>query len=99
MMIKTKLLFGLLLLAGCDLNHERKCEWYLVPEPKNADKADAGYIPVCARNYTTNKQNCLLQAKFDFVKENFERKFRLVDMDVDEEGRFPRKVKSIKYCD
>ena len=85
-------------LFGCDPNHERKCEWYLIPEPKLIGTTDEGKIPVCARNLVVNKQYCRLQADFAWVKKNYGSKFRFVDMDVAKSGRFPRTINNIKFC-
>ena len=85
-------------LLACDPNHEKKCEWFLVPEPKNmAWKMEKGYIPVCARNYELNKQNCKLKAKYTYAKRVYGKKFRLVDMKV-KGSRFPKEVQEIKLC-
>ena len=84
---------------GCDPERKKKCEWYLMPEPSLKGTTTEGYIPVCARNLTNNKQYCRLQASLDFSKKYYQKKFRFVDMKIDESGRFPKTVESIKTCD
>lgn len=85
-----------MLTLGCDPNRERYCEWYLVPEPRH--EAPAGYIPVCARNYTNNKQNCRLKATLAFAQRVYGKPFRYVDLEI-AEGRFPRTVTAIqRFC-
>ena len=92
------LMTGAVFLLGCDPERKKKCEWYLMPEPSLQGTTDPGYIPVCARNLTNNMQYCRLQAKLDFAKKVYGKKFRYVDMVIDEKGRFPRKVTSIETC-
>lgn len=89
----------LILLHGCDPYHQKKCEWYLVPEPDNMTDVDPGLIPVCARNFEVNKQYCRLQTTYEFAQKVYGRKFRYNDMKLDMQGKFPRKIDSIKLCD
>jgi len=86
-------------LSGCDWNHEKKCEWYLMPDPERIGKSDEGFIPVCARNLVINKENCYLQATLSMAQEYYGKKFRMVDVEIDRTGHFPRTVKSIKTCE
>ena len=92
-------------LFGCDLEHFNKCEWTLEPEKDNLSKVaqadlELGYIPVCVRNRVTNKQNCNLKADLDYTKQVFAKKFRYEDLDIEQEGRFPKTLKNIKqFCD
>lgn len=85
--------------TSCDPDRKRKCEWYLVPEPDHIDRVDEGMIPVCARNFTNYRQYCRLQATLKFTEEQYGRRFRFVDMEIDKTGTFPRRVVSIKYCE
>lgn len=101
-MIKSLLFtipFALVTLFSCDPERKKECEWYLMPEPSLKSSVDPGFIPVCARNLTSNKQYCRLQAKIEFAKKFYGKKFRFVDMDIETSGRFPRKVLSIKTCE
>jgi len=86
-------------LSGCDWNHTKKCEWYLMPDPDRIGKSDEGYIPVCARNLVINKENCYLQATLSLTREYYGKKFRMVDVEIDRSGQFPRTVTSIKTCE
>lgn len=88
-----------LCLTGCEWIHQRKCEWYLMPDETRIGKADEGYIPVCARNLVINKEQCNLQATLEFTEKNYGRKFKSVDMKLDLEGKFPRKILDIKFCE
>jgi hypothetical protein len=99
--IPQLLLSAFIFLPGCDLftNNKSKCEWYAMPEPDNKDKVDEGYIPICVRNYVTNKQNCQLQAPLELAQNIYQKAFRYTDMVIDMEGRFPRKILKIKeFC-
>lgn len=89
---------GLSLFMGCDPERKKKCEWYLMPEPNLAGTTTEGYIPVCARNLENNKQYCRLQATLEFSKKYYNKRFKFVDMKIDESGRFPKTVQSIKTC-
>ena len=86
-------------LTSCDWNHEKKCEWYLMPDPDRIGKSHEGFIPVCARNLVINKENCYLQATLALTQENYGKKFRMVDVGIDRSGTFPRTVTSVKTCE
>ena len=87
-----------MLLAGCDPEGKKECQWTLEPEPKLIGTTnEPGMIPVCARNRTTNKEDCRFQASMDFAKSAWTKKFRYVDIESDNR-RSPRIVKNIKFC-
>lgn len=88
------------ILLGCDPEHKKKCEWYLVPDtdPARAGKVGEGYIPVCARNYETNKQDCRLQTTLKFAEKVYQRKFKYIDLKVKNVG-IPRTIDEIEMCD
>lgn len=92
------LIFSLSIFSGCDPEHKKKCEWYLMPDIDRKDKVEPGYIPVCARNFVTNKQDCRLQATMKFAKESYNKKFRYVDLKYEDPG-IPRTVTKIKFCE
>lgn len=89
-----------LALSGCDLNHQQRCEWYLMPnpDPEWISRVDEGFIPVCARNLVINRENCDLQATLEFAESQYGKKFRYSDIELDTSGRFPRKVSGFKEC-
>lgn len=87
-----------LLLNGCDLDGKKDCDWTLEPEPKLKGQVDEGFIPVCARNRETMKEDCRFQATLAYAKEVFGRKFRHVDLNPDK-STFPRTLAKIKFCD
>ena len=103
--MKKNIIFGtILFLSSCDFNHFKKCEWTLEPEADNIRKLnkesiEKNFIPVCARNRTTNKQNCNLKADLTYAKEVYGKKFVYNDMVVEKSGSFPRSVLEIKsFC-
>jgi hypothetical protein len=83
---------------ACDPDGKKSCDWVLEPEPKLKGSSDDGYIPVCARNRTTMKEDCRLQTSLEYAEKAYERKFRYTDLRVESSG-LPRTVKSIKFCD
>ncbi len=89
---------ALISLVSCDPEHKKKCEWYLMPDPDRIDKVQEGFIPVCARNFKTNKQDFRLQAPLDFARTAYNKKFRYIDMKIDGPG-IPRTIQSIKHCE
>ena len=93
--ILIALIFPLLL--SCDPFHQNKCEWFLVAEPRDIDKVQPGWVPLCARNYKINKQRCWYKSKLKFAKAVHKKKFRLSEIKV-AEGPFPKTVLSIKPC-
>jgi hypothetical protein len=85
-------------LFGCDSEGKKKCQWTLEPEPKLiGTTTEPGMIPVCARNRTTNKEDCRFQAPMDLAKSAWMKKFKYVDIDSDNK-RIPRIIKNIKFC-
>jgi hypothetical protein len=85
-------------LSACDPEGKKDCAWTLEPEIKLEGTTDPGYIPVCARNRKTEKQDCRLQATVEFAKKIYGKKFRYVDMVIESPG-LPRTVTDIKLCD
>ena len=94
--LMTSVIFMFLL--GCDPEGKKSCDWVIEPEPKLKGSTDPGYIPVCARNRKTMKEDCRLQTTLDYAEKVYERKFRYVDLRVESPG-LPRTIKTIKFCD
>ncbi len=84
-------------LTACDPLHKSKCEWYLIPEPEHKDLVQPGWVSLCARNYTINRQKCYLQAKLSYSEALYGQAFRYNDMKIDD-NTFPRKVLEVKTC-
>lgn len=94
-------MLGLLLLGllgACDPQHRRQCEWYLVPDLDRPVDGDGSVIPVCARNFVTNKQDCRLEADLEYAKSVYNRKFRYSDLRVKNVG-IPRRVDHVAFCE
>lgn len=91
------IIMGSLILPGCDPDGKSKCDWVLEPNPENIKRVDEGYVPVCARNRETMKQDCRLQATLELAKSTTGKKFRYNDMKLEKNG-LPKTIKSIKYC-
>lgn len=101
-LLKTHTLAFFVILTGfflfaCDPDGKKKCDWTLDPEPSLINKVEFGYIPVCARNLVTKKQDCRLQAKLDYAKQSYGKKFRYVDIEV-KSAALPRTITSITFC-
>ncbi|MBI2603448.1 MAG: hypothetical protein HYW48_10380 [Deltaproteobacteria bacterium] len=92
----TTLLFFTMI--SCDPEGRKKCDWVLEPEPDQKERVQWGYIPVCARNRATMKQDCRLQASLQFAKDAHNKKFRYTDMKVASPA-LPRTITDIKFCD
>lgn len=86
-----------LALVSCDPDRHRECEWYLVPEPDHRELVTKGWVSLCARNYTNNKQRCHLQAKLAYAEKVYGKAFRFTSLKLDKDS-YPRKVLSIKAC-
>lgn len=86
------------LVAGCDPEHHRKCEWTLEPDPSRIDKVEEGYVPACARNRTINRQDCRLQTTIEFAKKIEGKHFKYNDLKLKGYG-IPRTIKSVDLCD
>lgn len=88
---------GLILIAGCDPDGKKQCNWVLEPEPKKLGSVGQGFIPVCSRNRVKMKQDCRLQTTLEFAKKMENKKFRYTDLKVKNVG-IPRTIESIKLC-
>ena len=92
----------LAILAGatvaCDPDGKKQCAWVLEPEPKLEGQTEPGFIPVCARNRTTMKEDCRLQSTLEYAEKVYGKKFRYVDLRVATVGQ-PRTITKIKFCD
>ncbi len=95
---KIFLLFFFFFFIACDPEGKNQCAWVLEPEPDIKQNVDQGFIPVCARNRSTKKQDCRLQTTLDKAKEYFGRKFRYSDLKVKDYG-IPRTITEITFCD
>jgi len=71
--------------------------WILEPDPGRIGQVDAGYVPVCARNWETRKQDCRLQVNLDFAKKHQQKRFRYIDMKVKDYG-IPRTITQVRFC-
>ena len=88
----------IMLLSGCDPEHRKRCEWYLIPEPESTISIAPGFIPVCARNFVTNKQDCRMQATLEFAQNIYNKKFKHSEIKTDGPG-IPRTIESIPLCE
>ncbi len=85
-------------LLGCDPDHKNKCEWYIVPDVDRIGQVDEGMIPVCARNFVVNKQDCRLQTTLAFAEKIYKKSFRYVDLKTKNAAR-PRTIDEIRFCE
>lgn len=84
--------------SACDREGKKECAWVLEPEPNLKGTTDSGFIPVCARNRTSMKEDCRLQTTIDYAQKVYGRKFRYVDLRTESPG-LPRTIATIKFCD
>ena len=82
----------LIFLGACDPERRNECEWYLEPDPSRIGKTDGDLIPVCARNFVSNKQDCRLQTTLDYAKKVHKMTFRYNELVVVDYGK-PRTIK------
>lgn len=92
------LLVGPFFLMACDPDGKKKCQWFIMPNTEKVSKVDKGFIPVCARNLDTLKEDCRLQTKLAFAKKVYGKKFRYVDLKV-KSYALPRTIDEIKFCE
>lgn len=82
---------------ACDPEGKKECAWVLEPEPELIQKVEDGFIPVCARNRKTMKQDCRLQTTLEKAKQYYGKTFRYTDMKI-ESVALPRTIRSISFC-
>jgi len=68
-----------------------------VPDQDRIGKVNKGMIPLCARNFVVNKQDCRLQSSLEFAEAHYQKKFKYNVMKVDGTG-IPRTVQEITHC-
>ena len=90
--------FFLCLIFACDPEGKKDCAWVLEPEPELKNRVDKGFIPVCARNRKTKKQDCRLQTTLEKAKGYYGRKFRYSELKVKDYG-IPRTITDVRFCD
>lgn len=83
---------------ACDPDGKKECSWILETEPKLIGKVAQGFIPVCARNRKTMKQDCRFQATANQAERFAGRKIRYNDIKV-ESPALPRTIVDYKFCD
>ncbi|NRA66516.1 MAG: hypothetical protein HRU19_18655 [Pseudobacteriovorax sp.] len=84
-------------LTACDPERQKRCEWYLVPNPKANNLMEPGWVSLCAANFELGRQKCLFTAKPEFVERFNGVPFKLSEMEYHED--IPRKITSITVCD
>lgn len=82
---------------GCDPEGRKDCQWYLVPDTSRIGQTAPDLIPVCARNFETNKQDCRLQTSLAYAKKVEKMRFRYIDLKVKNSGT-PRTISEITFC-
>ena len=99
-LLLTQVLLAAALLSGCgcDFEGKKQCAWVLEPDPERESPVDEGYVPVCARNRESMKQDCRLQITLELGKKSEGKMFRYVDMKIASPA-LPRTITSITYCD
>lgn len=84
-------------LSSCDPDGKKDCVWVLEYEPSLKEKVQEGFVPLCARNRKTMKQDCRLQGTVDQLKEADGRFFRYSDLEV-KSPALPRTLVKIHFC-
>ena len=93
-----RIMMTFLLLWACDPDGKKNCAWVLEPEPSLKGKVEEGYIPMCARNRRTMKQDCRLQATEEQAREYMGKMFRYSDLKV-KSVALPRSIKNLTFCE
>ncbi len=83
--------------CSCDPDGKKECAWTLEAEAMHVERVQEGYVPVCARNRNTMKQDCRLQITRELAEQSVSKLFRYADMQV-ESVAIPRTIKEISYC-
>ena len=86
------------MMLACDPEGRKECHWVLEPEVRRKQQVEDGFIPLCARNRKTMKQDCLLQATKEQTNKYLGKKFRYVDLRV-KSPALPRTIISVRFCD
>jgi hypothetical protein len=88
----------LLSFAGCDLEGKKQCAWFIEYDAKRDPRLTLeGYVPVCVKNLTANKQDCRFVITADKGVQYYGKYFRYVDIHVTSVA-LPRIIKSIDLC-
>ncbi len=95
---KLIVLLSFVWVVGCDPDGRKDCDWVLEPEPNNVANVEPGFVPVCARNRKTMKEDCRMQATLEFAKKVYGRKFRLSEVEYSTKT-YPKTISDLTYCD
>lgn len=87
----------LMSMVSCDLLHKKKCEWYLVPEPKHKDYVESGWVSICVRNFKLDRQKCYLKMKLEEAEKVHGKPIRYDSLRLDD-ASFPRTVVKYELC-
>lgn len=83
-------------LTACDPERKKKCEWYIVPNPKANEMMEPGWVSLCVANFKLGRQKCYFTAKPDLVEKLNGIPFRYNTLKYSDS--FPRKILSVKTC-
>jgi hypothetical protein len=72
----------IIMLAGCDSDRLKKCEWYLVPEKEHIDYVANGWVSICARNYVNKRQRCYLKMKIEDAERVYGKPVQFSSLDI-----------------
>lgn len=100
--LNATIFFGSIAVAAAvymnlDFYNKDKCEWFLVPDLKNKELIEPGFVSLCARNYKIDRQKCYLQSTLELAEGIYNKPIRYADMKIDED-KFPRMVVSAPPC-
>ena len=83
--------------VSCDKEGRKKCQWVLEPNLSKDAVTEQGYVPACARNRTTMKQDCRFQITVEKGKKYENKVFRYVDVKTISPA-IPRTISHIDFC-
>ncbi|NRA45475.1 MAG: hypothetical protein HRU09_11025 [Oligoflexales bacterium] len=84
-------------IQACDCQNTRKCEWKIEKDPKNMDMASNGFVSVCIKNYSINRQKCILEIEESRLNQVLNKTFVYRDIEIDS-NKMPRRITSFKEC-
>ncbi len=85
-----------LALVACDPMRKKKCEWYLVPNPKANAVMEEGWVSLCVANFKLGRQRCYFTAKPEFVEKVNGVPFRYDSLRYTD--TFPKEIESLQTC-
>ena len=82
---------------SCDCQRKNECEWKIEVDYEHQESVSKGFVGMCVRNYTLNKQKCYIEIEKNRVKDLEGKMFRYKDINIEYSKKY-RRIIDYKTC-